>query len=372
MRFFALVCIGIIAISAFSPFPVSAEKLSRTVKFVQPDIKDGYCGQRIDYRICKCSFHNEMCEEIGRTRSVASFILNSKYGAYVSQLRVGFIASCKANGGKYTNDRCEYYEKTKDEKQCLPNDFDAQWKKYSDIDDRIPPNERSFEAKQHYDALAKVVSNTQEVFLLQRDMEIDRQARLEVKQYKQALVQNIKTNLLKSFWRLAWITYDNIQSGRSAGGTFEKMYDAPSHMESIAAYIKTVRSVTPGDSVIAINTDSIAGKAKNVGLSVALDAMESVGDPVTVATTLISESVKQTFGSADITPEEIEILKTQHLKNNLLDDIIQESYRRNRDRRLKAEALKIENETLKSQLIELENKEKDRTREKLVESCDKK
>ena len=143
-------------------------------------------------------------------------------------------------------------------------------------------------------------------------------------------------------------------------------------MESIAAYIKTVRSVTPGDSVIAINIDTIAGKAKNVGLSTALDAMESIGDPVTVATTLIAESVKQTFGSADITPEEIEILKTQHLKNNLLDDIVQESYRKNRERRLKAEALKAENETLKVQLIELENKEKDRTREKLVDACEKK
>lgn len=372
MRFLTFLLIGMFAASAFSPFPASAEKLSRTVKFVQPDIKDGYCGQRIDYKICKCSFHNEMCEEIGRTRSVASFILNSKYTAHIAQLRASFMATCKAGGGKYAQDRCEYYEKTKDEKECLPGDFDAQWKKYSDIDDSIPPGERSFEAKQHYDALAKMVSNSQELFLLGRDMEIDRQARMEVKQYKQALVKNIKTNLLKSFWRLAWITYDNIQSGRSSGGTFEKMYDLPSHMESVAAYLKTVRSVTPNDSVIAINTDSIAGKAKNVGISAALDAMESVGDPVTVATTLISESVKQTFGSADITAEEIEILKTQHLKNNLLDDIIQESYRRNRERRLKAEALRSENETLKTQLIELENKEKDRTQKELVDACEKK
>ena len=372
MRFFTVILLGVFAISAFSPLPVSAEKLSRTVEFETPDIKDAFCGARIDFRICKCAFHNEMCKDIGRTSSIADFILNSKYEAHVAQLRAVFIASCVSNGGKYMKDRCEYYEKSSDEKQCLPNDFDAQWKKYSDSDDRIPVNERSFEAKQHYDALTKIVSNTQEIFLLGRDMEIDRQARLEVKQYKQALVKNIKTNLLKSFWRLAWITYDNIQSGRSAGGTFEKMYDAPSHMESIAAYIKTVRSVTPGDSVIAINIDTIAGKAKNVGLSTALDAMESIGDPVTVATTLIAESVKQTFGSADITPEEIEILKTQHLKNNLLDDIVQESYRKNRERRLKAEALKAENETLKVQLIELENKEKDRTREKLVDACEKK
>lgn len=372
MRLFMLACIGLVAVGGFSALPVSAEKLVRTAEFEAPDIKNDFCGARIDYRICKCSFHNEMCKDIGRTRSIAQFILDSKFKAHAAQLRAGFIASCKTGGGKYTNNRCEYYENTKDEKECLPSDFDAQWKKYSDIDDRIPPNERSFEAKQHYDALAKIVSNAQELFLLERDMEIDRHARRELKQYKQALVQNIKTNLLKSFWRLAWITYDNIQSGRSAGGTFEKMYDVPSHMESIAAYLKTVRSVTPGDSVIAINTDTIAGKAKNVGLSAAFDAMESVGDPVAIATTLVSESVKQTFGSADITPEEIEILKNQHLKNNLLDDIIQESYRKNRERRLKADALRSENETLKMQLIELENKEKDRTREEIVNACEKK
>ena len=120
-------------------------------------------------------------------------------------------------------------------------------------------------------------------------MEIDRLARVELKNYKQALVKNIKTNLLKSFWRLAWITYDNIQSNRTMNGSFEKIFDLESHMESIAAYVKIVRNVTPADSAIAINTETIKGKVKNVGLSTALDAIESVGDPVTVASTLVSE-----------------------------------------------------------------------------------
>jgi len=87
MRFFTVILLGVFAISAFSPLPVSAEKLSRTVEFETPDIKDAFCGARIDFRICKCAFHNEMCKDIGRTSSIADFILNSKYEAHVAQLR---------------------------------------------------------------------------------------------------------------------------------------------------------------------------------------------------------------------------------------------------------------------------------------------
>ncbi|MEK7519803.1 MAG: hypothetical protein AAB581_00970 [Patescibacteria group bacterium] len=350
---------------------VSAEKLTRTVMFEKPDIRDDFCGARIDYRICKCARHNEMCEDIGRERHIANYILNAKYNAHVAALRASFIASCHAAGGRFSGDACRYFEKTGKETQCLPGDFERNWKKYSDIDDAIPVPERSAEAKEHYEALSKMVANAEAVFLLERDMEIDRRMRLEMKEYKQALANNIKTNLLKSFWRLAWITYDNIQSGRASGGTFEKMYDLPSHVESVAAYIKIVRSVTPADSAIAINTEKVSGKVKSVGLSAALDALESVGDPATVATTLISESIKQTFPSADITPEEIEILKNQHLKNKLLDDILQESYRKNAERRRKADALAAENERLKDLLFVLEAQERERVHNEILESCKK-
>ena len=42
MRFFTVILLGVFAISAFSPLPVSAEKLSRTVEFETPDIIDGF------------------------------------------------------------------------------------------------------------------------------------------------------------------------------------------------------------------------------------------------------------------------------------------------------------------------------------------
>lgn len=366
------ILIIILSATAFFLAPgVLAEKLVRTAEFKAPDIKDQFCGVNIDYRICKCAFHNEMCKDTGRTRRIADFILNSGYKAHVDKLRAAFVLTCKNAGGRFSDDACKYYEKDGKEKQCLPADFEKNWKKYSDIDDAIPVGERSFEAKSHYEALSGLVENSKEIFLLERDMEIDRRMRLEMKEYKKALVGNIKANLLRSFWRLAWITYDNIQSGRASAGTFEKMYDLPSKVESMAAFMKTVRSVTPGDSAVAINTEKVSGKIKSVGLSAALDALESVGDPLTVATTVVSEAVKQTFPSADITAEEIEILKTQHLKNKGLDDILQESYRKNSERRRKADALKRENEALRTKLAKLETEEFKRTRDGIIDSCDK-
>jgi hypothetical protein len=368
-KFFFILCA--ILFSAAAAVPAYAMTRIRTMPFDAPDIKDDFCGARIDYRLCKCAFHNDFCKDIGRSEATAGFMVRSAYAAHIAELRSDFVAHCISAGGTFAKDRCDYYEPNGKEARCLPGDFERQWKKYSDLDDAIPIGERSAEARAYAETLAKKVDNAAEIFLLRRDMEIDRQARLAAKEYKAALVKNIKTNLLKSFWRLAWITYDNIQSGRASGGTFEKMYDLPSLGEGMAAYLKTIRSVTPGDSTIAINTETVMGKVKNVGLSAALDAVESVGDPATVATTLVSESVKQTFGSADITPEEVELLKNQHLGNRLVDDAIQESYRANRARRLKADRLAAENERLSGLLAELEMKERDRTRDAIVRACDR-
>lgn len=354
------------------PFAVLAEGADRTEHFKKPDIKEEFCGAKIDFRICKCAFHGEYCKELGRTRNIAAMILDTKFGAYVSDLKRTFQATCRSGGGKLESDgtRCVYREPSKEKQKCVPEDFEKSWKKYSDFDDAIPDEERSYEAKEHRTLLTKRVENAKEIFLLKRDMEIDRLSRAELKQYKAALVGNIKANLLRSFWRLAWITYDNIQGARSSGGTFEKLYDLESLGEGMAAYLKVVRSVTPADSKVAINTETVSGKVKSVGLSTALDAIESVGDPYAVATTLVSESVKSTYPSADITPEEIEILRTQHVKNRAIDQIIEESYRINRERRDHIIALERENESLLEAMAAWEEKEKERVRGNIVAKCE--
>lgn len=375
------------AVMLFSE-PALAEKAVRTVKFEAPDIRDEFCGAYIDYRICKCARHDEMCKDIGRTRSVASFILNTRYAAHVAKLRAYFMKGCITAGGKYSADACTYYEKTEKEKSCLPPDFEANWVKYSDIDERIPENERSFEAQQYAKGWAAIVKNTEQIYLLQRDMEFDRLMRLEVRQYKDALVKNIKTNLLKSFWRLAWVTYDTavgsslpvkkefIQGGVALGQTYSKLFDAGEDVVvQIGGALNIVRSLTPGDSKFAIDTEKARGKFMSFGITGTFSTLENLPNPdgaYAVATSLFGEIAGYALPpKADITPEEIAILREQHINKGLADEILQESYRINRARRLEAERLKAENEAMKTSMVEWGNKEKDRAQDAIIDSCKK-
>ena len=370
-----------------------AASYAKVDKFRAPDIRDDYCGAKMDFRYCKCAFHNEYCKDIGQSKSAANSKVQAGYKAWVDELRAAFKGNCEAAGGIFASDECRYCkEGTKavngkcvdaeeaadlsgpiNPKTCQINAlvFDSDWKKYSDLDDRIAPSDRSFEGKEHAATMGKIVDAKLEIFLLERDMEVDRLVRVELREYKQALVQNIKTNLLKSFWRLAWVTYDTIDANRGMKGSFEKVLDFESVAEVLAAKIKLARQVTPGDSKLAINTDSVTGKVKSVGLSAALDALESVGDPLTIATTVVSESVKSTFGSADLTDEEVEILRQQHLKNRGIDDVLQESYLKNRARRLQADALKQQASQFQNDLVQWEAKEKDRVKSSLIDACQK-
>jgi len=385
--------IFLVAAGLGAALSAAAAAYARVEKFRTPDIKNDYCGVQMDFRYCKCAFHNDYCKDIGLSRGAADDHVQAGFKTWVDGLRAAFKGNCERAGGIFADDECRYCKegmqalegKCVDEadaaaanepvnpKTCAVNPavFDRDWKKYSDLDDRIAPADRSFEGKEHAATMQKIVDAQLEIFMLERDLEVDRLVRVELRDYKQALVKNIKTNLLKSFWRLTWVTYDTIDANRGMKGSFEKLLDFESIPELLAAKIKLARQVTPGDSKLAINTDSVTGKVKAVGLSAALDALESVGDPVTVATTVVFESVKSTFGSADLTDEEIEILRQQHLKNRQLDDVLQESYLKNRERRLRADGLKQRVVQFQKELVQWETKEKERVKSALIEACQK-
>lgn len=368
-------------------------KLVKTEEFTPPDIKEQFCGGNIDYRICKCAFHGQMCKDIGKSQSQADHLLYFKYNTHVAGLRATFKGGCSDRGGLFENDKCLYFEEEKEElsdkeKECLPKDFETNWKKYSDIDDAIPIGERSNEAKEFADALASMRTNAEARFIIARDMEIDRLARQELRAYKTALVQNIKANLLRSFWRLAWVTYDTaagaslpgkdmVQGAASTGKTFAKLFeeveDKGDLLIKLGNLLSVARSVTPGDSKLAINTDSTTGKFKSLGLTTGISVLENLGDPAGAAQVGVS-----VFGEivgipmppkADITPEEIEILRTQHLSNKAVDDVLQESYRVNSERRRELAILDEEFAAQKARALEWEAKERDRVKNEIVDSC---
>ena len=160
---------------------------------------------------------------------------------------------------------------------------------------------------------------------MERDVAIEEQMQQELEAYREALVQNIKTNLLKSFWRLSWVTYSTIQSGKSLGESFSTLLTSGASVETIGAGLKVVQGVIPNDSLLAIDTSTVQGKVKSVGASVALEAIDSLGDPVKIATELFKSAANAPLPSADLTPEEIDILKDQHITKGVVDEILSES-----------------------------------------------
>ncbi len=51
----------------------------KITKYEFPNIRDSFCGLSIDYRYCKCAFHNEFCDSLGISRSVADTYVWNNY-----------------------------------------------------------------------------------------------------------------------------------------------------------------------------------------------------------------------------------------------------------------------------------------------------
>lgn len=375
----------------------SPSGIARKDSFKKPSIKDEFCGAYINYQFCKCAFHGEFCKEIGKSRKEADNYVNDEYNKWLAPKREAFATNCKNGNGYMDGDTCNYCEQgyaaaakgcvkgdTAADKVALPDgpynddcslkqdEYDRDWKKYSDIDKAIPYEDRSYEAKQALVTYETMIAKMVEAFALERDIDLEKGMQEELATYRAALVQNIKTNLLKSFWRLAWVTYSTIDSTKGVKSSYEKLLDFESISDGISASLKIIRTGVPSDSKLAIDTSTIAGKVKSAGASVALDAVESLGDPATIATTIFQEAGNATLPStADITPEEVAILEQQHLKKGVIDDILKESKAVNAQREAQLATFEKEIEELRSQIGPWEQKEKERVANALVDSCEK-
>ncbi len=111
--------------------------------------------------------------------------------------------------------------------------FEREWRTYSDfptpalpIDESWPLQSRSWEVQQYYGIQDQINNLKYESAILQAEMEFGRQMRLELREYRKNLVQNIRVNLLRSFWRLSFMTYDTIKGGVKTGKSYSKLFTA--------------------------------------------------------------------------------------------------------------------------------------------------
>ena len=254
--------------------------------------------------------------------------------------------------------------------------FNRDWKKYSDIDERFSFDElelsaRSWETQQYYTSKEKIIDLKLQIYFLKRDMEIDRQMRLELRDYKHRLVHNIKVNLLKSFWRMAYITYDTIKTAKGVGQSYAKAITSAQVIPKIGSSLKVLQGLKPKKPLSEKNQNDITSKIKSVSVKGALEAIESLADPAATGKAVFDETVKQILPSADLTKEEITLLKQQHLDNDLLTAILEESYRFNQERRKQVHQLEEQVKQLEEEHLRWEAEEKQRIADILIDSCKK-
>ena len=398
VRAHRLVLLAVLAATALAVRLDAAPENVRVEKFKAPNIKSAFCGVKISYRYCKCAFHGKLCDSVNLSESAANAKVRGEYKKWVDEKRKRFRKSCLRRKGfwKPGKDECHLCKppSKRGRSRCLKPDeeespaaaaegeldadcavkassFDENWRKYSDFDDRIPLAEKSHEVKQHHDLYEKKLEKMVEAFALERDMEIDRLARLELRRYREALVKGIKANLLKAFWRLAYVTYSTVKGGKGTGESYAGVLTSAEKVKKVGEALKAVRGVAPKGSALEIDTRSVSGKVKSVGVDAAAEALTGLGNPAKVAAKLFESAGNMAPPSADLTKEEIAILSNQHLDKLALDDALQTSYKVNSERRGRLEKLEVEIAELDRQIATWEAKEKARVRLLLEDSCKK-
>jgi len=382
-------------------FTLSGCTRSKTTRFKKPSIKDDFCGIIMNFQYCKCAFHNEYCDVVGLSSAGANSYIRAEYSRWLDYRMNKFKDDCRQQGGIYhENGKCEYCnepyyrkgnkciaaEEDEDEDEqeegefkpdgpfnndCSINEdqFSQDWMKYSDFDNRIPFESRSWEAQSGLKLQDQIISLKVENFKLQRDMEIDRQLRLEVREFRNALAKNLKANLVKATLRLSYITYTTIKNGWGAGKSYESILTGTENIKRLGAAISTVRGLVPSDSSLAIDTNSVTGKAASGGLSVAIEALENLGDPKSIVNKVMTETSAAILPSADITPEEVAILKDQYIVKNIVEHSLAESYKENAKRRKKLLDNQNKIKELEASFAAWEAKEKQRVKQMLEDSC---
>ena len=273
--------------------------------------------------------------------------------------------------------------------------FDRDWKKYSDLENtpltfkEHPLTARSWETQQYYATQSEIVDAELQIFFLKRDMEIDRLMRLELKEYKKALVDGHRKNLLKSFCRLSFLTvhttYEAYHTAKSLvgtpkapGGTYGNLFTTPSLVSAIGSALKITNTykamAPPKSSALANNTQGIANVVDNATLNITLEMVESLADPKKIALEVVTQIMKAapiptSANEWKLTEDDFNILRTEHLKNKELDKTIAESYKVNLERNDKVKELEVRIEELKIELAERETKEKSRVKDLLVDNC---
>ncbi len=259
--------------------------------------------------------------------------------------------------------------------------FNAHWRKFSDFDITTAPQSRSLEVQGYLSTQDELRAIERDITGIAVHMELDRVARLEARDLEQALRQGLKANLLKAFWRLAWITYNTIggPTGKTemikAGRSYAELFSDTISVASTAKMLGVVKKLVPKQYSKLPGNE---GRVVNVGVDALLETLKNSEKSRTelvasVVTKVLDTGGKETLEAnamkPDLTPEEMAILRTQYIDQQKLKHAIDESYRLNGERSRRIEALEAQARVATEKLAEWETKEKRRVFSELNKNC---
>jgi hypothetical protein len=248
--------------------------------------------------------------------------------------------------------------------------FDDEWEKYSDIDDERVESPSS-EARQLSDAVEEAMALMLQVYELEMDLEMEGQVVEALRVYRAQLSRNQGRNLIRAFIRLTMLTGETIKGAVNLGSSIPKL--GGTVLETIGASLKISDHFQPTHSD---QKKTVRNAVNGVRWSVFKDTLESMGDPKSVVTTLLTSSMEEVNNLADlpewkISDAEFQVLRDQHLKSKALDTVMLEA---ERDQASRRDLLELVQEELESVLAEADTQraaEKERVRAFLIAQCEK-
>jgi len=366
--------------------PVLAGKDVR--KYEIPDVREVYCGAEVAPYYCKCAFHNQQCKAREISQDAAFEYVLSGFQDWNRQKIQAVAEQCLKGDGYWDKSDWECTYCTEGDvlsgKKCVApkkidpevaecsaaiDNFDTQWDKYSDFDDRLG-NDVSYEVQQFNVTLDAIGLALDEVEDIEYALALEEEFRIEMRAYKEALVMNIRQNITKAIFRLAWVTYNTTKSAYGGKGSIEKLLDPGNNIEVAGATMKLIQSHIPPDAKsLQFDTTTTSGKLKSIAWNATLEVMESSADPASVVKQGMKDLKSAAVGGPDITPEEVAILRTQHLDNDAVTKAIADSHAESAQLRVK---LYQEGQVvleLYDELQEWKFKEQERVLNNLEEQC---
>ncbi len=277
------------------------------------------------------------------------------------------------------------------DKDCVINEavFERDWKKYSDFDvfERDLKDEefkkelgsRSWEVQQYAEAAGKMMELEEESLRLQAEIILNGQMRREVREIKESLVTKLRSNLIKSFFRLSFLTAHYVKIGHSAGKSLGKAVTAtsaetlPEGLELIKDAADALSKMMPEGSETVEKVGDTADKTKTILEALAASDEDAAIILMKEMLSLAEDKAKNALPSWDtvkLSPEDISILESQYMNNQALDQFLAESYAEDKLRsvRIRTE-IPAESGRLREEMAEWEGEEKQRVRDMLVAGC---